>query len=81
MSDDKQLCDRLRVPGELIFHARKGWADEPLMKKILEAKLEMEIEVQRTSLESATVDKLSELQGIIKGLRLAIGIIKQQAKI
>jgi len=78
--EDAAICKAAMIAPEQLFSARQEWARRPIMRKVLEAKLEIEIAARRNTLETADAEKIQKEQGAIIGLRTALGIISHQAK-
>ena len=71
---DKKIAASLGIaPHEVASFREKGKGSMPV--KVLAEELKIKIEAIRTTLESADLTKVTDLQGQVKGLRIAISVL------
>ena len=74
----ESLPERSGVRAEEIHAAREVWMNRPPMRRVLEAELARCTEELRNRLESCAPEELPGIQGEIRGLRRALGLIADQ---
>jgi len=79
-SPDKKTARALECSVEEVQKARSTWNNNRIMRYVLRARLDSQIEERRTQLETCAPEKLPKLQGDIAGIRLAIATITQEEK-
>lgn len=74
-TEDEAFAKLLQCAPEEIAAAREAFSRQHLLRKIIAHDLSRQIETLRTTLETVPEKDLRDLQGQIKGLKSAKGII------
>lgn len=80
MEEDQEIATKLSIPVELVKRARLDWNSNAIMREFFTRQIHKAIEERRTRLESINNEDLRQIQGEIKSLKLANGIITKIEK-
>lgn len=70
----EQLASSMGETTDAILASMNSWHPQK-SKKIVQASILLAIEERRTKIEHCSTEELVEFQGVIKGLRIALGCL------
>lgn len=74
-TSDEAIAADLRLPVEAVRRERVGWNEQTILRAVFSERMKSALSDKTKMLETIEPEALQKTQGIIAGLRLALGLI------